>query len=99
MLTMDENKLNMVRTYLSGEFEGATIEEKYDVDLSAQIFQVRVGRDDLLLKICENFLSDHNEAQIGNQLENWKVADRLRENKELGIFVGNHGPTPFKRFW
>lgn len=95
---MDESKLNVVRSYLNGEFAGSTIDEKYDFDRGAQTFRIRVGKDLLLLKVGEEFLGDNNESQIRTHLESWKVANLLRENKELGIFVGNSAPMSFNRF-
>ena len=95
---MDENKINVVRSYLNGEFAGSTVDEKYDFDRDAQTFRIRIGKDLLLLKVGEEFLSDNNEAQIRTHLESWKVANLLRENKELGIFVGNGAPMSFNRF-
>lgn len=95
---MDENKLTVVRSYLGDEFAGSTIDEKYDFDRGAQTFRVRVGKDLLLLKVDEEFLSDNNEAQIRAHLEKWQVVNLLRENKELGIFVGNNAPIAFSRF-
>jgi len=59
---------------------------------------VRVGKDLLLLKVGEEFLSDNNDTQIRAHLENWKVANLLRESKGLGIFVGNNAPVAFNRF-
>lgn len=94
---MQENKLGAVREYLKDEFPDKTIDEKYDFDLSAQTFKIRNGRDSLLLKVGENFLSDNNEEQIKTVLHNQAIANLLRENKELGIFVGNNGPSIFKR--
>lgn len=95
---MEENKLNVVRTYLNGEFAGSTIDEKYDFNRGAQTFRIRIGQDLSLLKVGEEFLGDNNEAQIRAHLENWKVANLLSENKELGIFVGNSAPMSFNRF-
>jgi len=93
---MDENKLDVVRTYLNGKFAGSTIDENYDFDRGAQTFRIRIGRDLFLLKVGEEFLSDNNEAQISSHLENWNVANLLRENKECGIFVGNSAPHVFQ---
>ena len=95
---MDKNKLDVVRVYLNGEFAGSTIDEKYDFDRGAQTFRIRIGKDLLLLKVGEEFLSDNSEALIRTHLESWKVADLLRENKGLGIFVGNSAPMSFNRF-
>jgi len=95
---MEEAKLNVVPSYLSGEFQGATIDEKYDFDRGAQTFRIRIARDLLLLKVGEEFLSDSNEEQVRSHLENWKVASMLRENKDLGIFIGNSAPFSFNRF-
>jgi hypothetical protein len=97
-LPVEEAKLNVVRAYLGSKFAGATIDEKYDFDRGAQTFRIRIGKDLLLLKIGENFLSDNNEAQVRAHLENWNVANILRENKEFGIFVGNNAPIAFSRF-
>lgn len=94
---MEEAILDVVRSYLKSEFSRATIDEKYDFDRGAQTFRIRIGEDLLLLKVGENFLSDNNEAQVRSCLEEWKVANLLRENKELGIFVGNNGPFAFNR--
>ncbi len=95
---MEEAKLNVVRNYLSGEFKGATIDEKYDFDRGAQTFRIRAGKDLLLLKVGEDFLSDNDEAQIRLHLETWKIANIFRENKPLGIFVSNNAPIAFNRF-
>jgi len=95
---MDENKLNIVRAYLNNEFPDDRIEEKYDFDRSAQTFRIRSGKDLLLLKIGEEFLGDNDDEQIGTHLENWQIANLLKENKGLGIFVGNSMPVAFNRF-
>ena len=95
---MEEEKLEVVRSYLSEEFQGAEIDEKYDFDRDAQTFRIRDGKDLLLLKVGENFLSDNGKEQVRSHLENWSIANLLRENKELGIFVGNNAPIAFNRF-
>lgn len=94
---MDESKLNAVRSYLKREFAGATIDEKYDFDRGAQTFRVRIDKDLFLVKVGEEFLSDNNVAAIQAHLEKWQIADLLRENKDLGIFVGNNAPIAFSR--
>jgi hypothetical protein len=52
----------------------------------------------LLLKVDKELLDDNDEVQIRNHLESWKVANVLRESKELGIFVGNGGVKTFRLF-
>jgi hypothetical protein len=94
---MEKSKLDVVRAYLNGEFAGFTIDEKYDFDRRAQTFRICIGKDLLLLKVGEEFLSDNNEQQIRAHLGSWKIADLLRENKVLGTFVGNGAPIAFNR--
>jgi len=95
---MEENKLNAVRKYLSSEFPGDTLEEKYDFDRGAQTFKIHHQKEALLLKVDENFLADSNEDQITTVLQNQEISKLLKDNKELGVFVGNLGANIFKRF-
>ncbi len=94
---MEGNKLDIVRKYLTSQFSGCAVEEKYDFDRGAQTFKIHVGKDSLLLKVGENFLGDNDENKIAKHLESWKVANLLKESKNLGIFVGNEGPKTFTR--
>lgn len=94
---MEGKKLDIIRKYLANQFSGCAVEEKYDFDRCAQTFKIHVGRESLLLKVGENFFGDNDEKKIVDCLEEWKVANILRENKGLGIFVGNGGLKTFNR--
>jgi len=95
---MEENKLNAVRKYLLSEFKNDVVEEKYDFDRCAQTFKVHHKNESLLLKVDENFLDDNSEDEITAVLENQEISKILKDNKELGVFVGNLGANIFKRF-
>lgn len=95
---MEDNKLDIVRNYLSSAFPGDSVEEKYDFDRCAQTFKIHHNNESLLLKVDENFLSDNNEDEIFTVLDNQEISKLLKDNKELGVFVGNLGTNIFKRF-
>lgn len=96
-MPVDDAKLQVVRNYLAREFPGAIIDDQYDFDRCARTFRIRIDKDSLLLKVGENFLDDNSDVQVGNHLQNWKIASILRENRELGIFVSNNPPVSFRR--
>jgi hypothetical protein len=94
---MDKNKLELVRQYLSSQFPGRGIEEKYDFDRGAQSFKISQDKGTLLLKVNEDFLDETSPERITSLLGQWDVASLLKRNPKQGLLIGNEGLKPFDR--
>ena len=93
---MEDEKLDVVRTYLDQEFDLAKIEEKEDLDDDARTFKLFGHDGHYVLKIGRDFLESNDGNSIRMGLENWEVAEVLKASKDAGIFVRNDGIERFE---
>ena len=87
---IDAGKVAAVRKYLSIEFPGLEIRDRYDSGRMAQCFEIGDGRTCSRAILTETFLADHDEAEIPSMLKSFLLVEHLRECN-LPIIVTNEG--------
>jgi hypothetical protein len=94
---MTDDKIEVVRAYLTRKFPGATIEHRNDRKFHAQAFKIVFKGDSALLKVSDEVLGDNSEQQILRLFDRKAVADVLAKDTNLGVFLISAELTTFER--
>jgi hypothetical protein len=94
---MRDDRIELVRVYLTREFCGATIEHKHDFDRDTETFKVSFKGDTALLKVGGEFLDDNGEEEILRLFNLWALSAILAKEKTLGVLVTQAGLSTFER--
>ena len=92
-----EDKKAAIYAYLCEKFPNSEVEQKYDFNLGAQAFKIRLRDRVLLLKVGDEFVEDNAIAEILRQFNLWSLAEILGKETELGVLATQRGLETFRR--
>lgn len=87
----DQEKIEAVRGYLSREFPGSVIEDRYDPGRKLHVFQVAGGKAPHVVLVSDAFLGMCEASEMAATLTVMTVAEHLREMGATPIVVTPEG--------
>ena len=88
---IDQEKLDAVQDYLKSEFPGSEVEMKYEPRERIHVFHVRHEGKSHRAIVVEAFLSFCDAEQIPATLEEFTLAEHLREMGATAVVVTPEG--------
>lgn len=91
MTESDQDKIDMVYKYLSGEFPESTRSIHYKYDTDSMGFNFTIGRVDtvFIVKITKKCWDDYDANSLFEHLKKLDVANELRKNPDKNVIVNN----------
>lgn len=94
---MRKRKYAEIERYLSRNIPNNGIEQKHDVDLSAEVFNIHIEDDSLSLEVTDRFVDDNDLFEIIRRFVTWKLPAILSSNSDSTVLVSNEGVNISKR--
>jgi hypothetical protein len=94
---MRTRKYAEIEKYLSRNIPNNGIERKHDFELSAQVFNIHIEDDSLLLEVTERFVDENDLFEIIRRFMEWRLPELLAQNSDSTVLVGNDGASIVNR--
>jgi hypothetical protein len=89
---LPDDKLEMVRIYLTGRCSLFSIDDYYDAERDAQAFQLtRKDNKVVLVTVMKSFLDKYSSSEVLLKLIDFKLAERIKMNNSRHIIITERG--------
>jgi hypothetical protein len=88
---LPDDKLEMVRIYLTGRCSLFSIEDYYDAKDSSQTFKLTHKDKIILVKVMKSFFDKHSLTDVILKLIEFRLAERIKKNSTKHIIITERG--------